>query len=311
MPSANFVVSRRNEPPTPVTRQRRSTYFARLNLKGFLFIVPAAIHLTIFGLYPVLRSVYLSFHSWGLSGAPKFIGLDNYIRLFRDTEFIHSTTVTLTYSFGLSLALTIISLAVALLFDRYFPLREFFRVIYFVPVVIPWVVTALIWNLIYNPSYGLYHLITDPLGIPQILWIQNTRVVLIALIIMGIWKGFGYYMVIYLAGLQGIPAEFYEAAQVDGANRWASFRHITLPLLRPTILVVIISTLVDSFQVFTPVWLMTQGGPAAASRVLTIYTYENAFVFLKMGYATAIATVMLITLVIFARVQMYLWRPLT
>jgi len=311
MLSPKLMVRGSVEPSPPASRQPRITYFRRLGLTGVFFILPAVAHLTFFAIYPVLRSIYLSFHSWGLAGTPQFVGLANYFQLFRDPNFGHSVAVTLLYSLGLSISLSVVSLFVALLFDRHFPLRDFFRAVYFIPVVVPWVVSAIVWNLIYNPSYGLYHVITDPLGFRQILWIQNTRLVLVALIIMGIWKGFGYYMVIYLAGLQGISAEYYEAAHVDGANRLDTFRHITLPLLRPTMLLVMISTMVDSFQVFTPVWIMTQGGPAAASRMLTIYTYENAFVFLKMGYATAIATLMLVTLVFVTRLQIRLWRPLT
>lgn len=168
--------------------------------------------------------------------------------------------------------------------------------------------TALIWNLIYNPSYGLLNPVTDLLGFGQVRWVQDPQLVGIALILVSIWKGFGYYMVIFLAGLQGIPSEYYEAAQVDGAGRWAIIRRITLPLLRPAMLLVAVTAMTDSFQVFTPVWLMTQGGPAGASRMLTIYVYENAFVFLRMGYATAIATLMLITLVLVTRLQRHIWR---
>jgi multiple sugar transport system permease protein len=298
-------------PRAATSRKRRSPYFRRLALTGFLFTLPAIAHLFIFGLYPVLRNFYLSFTSWGLSGTPKFIGLTNYIRLVHDREFIHSVTVTLTYSIALSVLIAATALAVALLFDRHFFARDVFRAIYFVPVVIPWVVTAIIWNLIYNPSYGLYHILTDPLHIPQMFWIQNPRLILFALLIMGTWKAFGYYMIIYLAGLQGIPGEFYEAAQVDGANRPATFRFVTLPLLRPTILVVAVGSLVDSFQIFTPVWLMTQGGPAAASRMLSVFTYQNGFVFLKMGYAAAVAILMLVALVVATRIQMAVWKPLT
>jgi multiple sugar transport system permease protein len=293
------------------SQKGRSPYFRRLGWTGLMLALPAIAHLGIFGLYPVLRNLYLSFTSWGLSGTPKFIGLGNYVRLFHDAEFIHSVRVTLTYSLALSLSISVLALAIALLFDRHFIGRDFFRAVYFVPVVIPWVVTAITWNLIYNPSYGLYHIITDPLHIPQMYWIQNPRLIIIALLVMGVWKGFGYYMVIYLAGLQGIPIEFYEAAQVDGANRLSTFRHITVPLLRPTILVVAVGSLVDSFQVFTPVWLMTQGGPAAASRMLSIFTYQNGFVFLKMGYAAAVAMLMLVALVVATRIQMAVWKPLT
>jgi multiple sugar transport system permease protein len=217
--------------------------------------------------------------------------------------------ITLTYSILLSASIFILSLAMALLFDRTFPLRNFFRTIYFIPVVIPWVVTSLVWNLIYNPSYGLSNTFTNAFGLDRIFWIQDTDMVIIALIVVGIWKGFGYYMVIFLAGLQGIPAVYYEAAQVDGAGRWARMWYITLPLLRPAMLLVAVTSLSDSFQVFTPVWLMTRGGPAGASRVLTIYIYENAFVYLKMGYATAIATLMVITLVFISRVQIYFLEP--
>ncbi|MCC7450668.1 MAG: sugar ABC transporter permease [Anaerolineae bacterium] len=270
--------------------------------------MPALAHLTYFSFYPVARSIYLSFTSWNLSGTPEFIGLNNYFRLANDPDFIRSVQVTLGYSFFLSLALFLTALIMALLFDRKFPLRDLFRTIYFIPVVIPWVVTALVWNLIYNPSYGLSNIFTDALHLGPVLWIQNVYLVGFALIIMSVWKGFGYYMVIFLAGLQNIPAEYYEAAQVDGASRWNTLWHITLPLLRPAMLLVAVSAVTDSFQVFTPVWLMTQGGPAGASRVLTIYVYQTAFSFQKMGYATAIASLMLITLVVVTRLQIRFWQ---
>ncbi|MCZ7545734.1 MAG: sugar ABC transporter permease [Anaerolineae bacterium] len=259
-------------------------------------------------MYPVLRSLFLSFHDWNLSGTPEYIGLGNYIRLFNDVDFGRSVQVTLTFSLGVSATLFLVSLTMALLFDRRFPLRDFFRAIYFVPVVVPWVVAAIVWNLIYNPTYGLMNPLTDALHLGQVLWIQNPRLVGISLIIVSVWKGFGYYMVIFLAGLQAIPPEYYEAAQVDGANRRQLLWHITLPLLRPSMLLVAVSAVTDSFQIFTPVWLMTRGGPAGASRMLTIFVYENAFVYLKMGYATAIAALMLVTLVVFTRLQITLWQ---
>lgn len=280
----------------------------RSALVGFLLIVPAVAHLAYFSMYPVLRSLFLSFHDWNLSGTPEYIGLGNYIRLFNDVDFGRSVQVTLTFSLGVSATLFLVSLTMALLFDRRFPLRDFFRAIYFVPVVVPWVVAAIVWNLIYNPTYGLMNPLTDALHLGQVLWIQNPRLVGISLIIVSVWKGFGYYMVIFLAGLQAIPPEYYEAAQVDGANRRQLLWHITLPLLRPSMLLVAVSAVTDSFQIFTPVWLMTRGGPAGASRMLTIFVYENAFVYLKMGYATAIAALMLVTLVVFTRLQITLWQ---
>jgi ABC-type sugar transport system permease subunit len=141
-----------SRPPIPTSRRLRFTYFHRLALTGLLLILPAFAHLTFFGIYPVLKSIYLSFHSWGLAGDPKFVGLANYLQMLKDPNFIHSVTVTVLYSLGLSISLSVISLVVALLFDRQFPLRDFFRAIYFIPVVVPWVVTAIVWNLIYNPS---------------------------------------------------------------------------------------------------------------------------------------------------------------
>jgi multiple sugar transport system permease protein len=283
------------------------SYRQRINRIGMLFALPALAHLVLFSFYPLLRSFYLSFHSWSLAGTPRYIGLDNYSRLLsHDTDFIRSVKITLTYSILLSGSLFVLALAMALLFDRTFPLRNFFRTVYFIPVVIPWVVTSLVWNLIYNPSYGLANSLVTKVGLDRVFWIQDTGVVIISLIIVGIWKGFGYYMVIFLAGLQGIPPVYYEAAQVDGAGTRARMWHITLPLLRPAMLLVAVTSLSDSFQVFTPVWLMTRGGPAGASRVLTVYIYENAFVYLKMGYATAIATLMVIALVFVSRVEIYL-----
>jgi multiple sugar transport system permease protein len=289
-----------------VAEYLRPSYRQRINRIGLLFALPALAHLVMFSFYPLLRSFFLSFHSWSLAGTPHYIGLDNYSRLLtHDADFIRSVKITLTYSILLSGSLFVLSLAMALLFDRTFPLRNFFRTIYFIPVVIPWVVTSLVWNLIYNPSYGLANSFTNTLGLGRFFWIQDTGMVIISLIIVGIWKGFGYYMVIFLAGLQGIPPVYYEAAQVDGAGSLARMWYITMPLLRPAMLLVAVTSLSDSFQVFTPVWLMTRGGPAGASRVLTVYIYENAFVYLKMGYATAIATLMVITLVFVSRVQIY------
>ncbi len=283
------------------------SYQRRINRVGFLFALPALAHLGYFSLYPVLRSVYLSFTSWDLSGTPQFIGLENYVHMTSDPDLGRSIQVTLGYSVLLTVSLFVISLTIALLFDRRFPLRDLFRTIYFIPVVIPWVVTALVWILIYNPTYGLANIFTDALHLQAINWIQNIQLVAIALVIMSVWKGFGYYMVIFLAGLQNIPAEYYEAAQVDGANRLNTLRHITLPLLRPAMLLVAVTAMADSFQVFTPIWLMTKGGPAGATRMLTIYLFQNAFNFFKMGYATAIATLMLVTLVIVTRLQIRFW----
>jgi len=202
----------------------------------------------------------------------------------------------------------VIALGLALLFNREIKLRGIFRTIYFTPVVISWVVASMVWYIIFHPSFGLNAHIMRLFGRPGIKFLHDARYALPAIIILSLWKSVGYYMVLFLAGLQSIPKMFYEAASVDGANSRQQFWYITIPLLMPTTLFVMVISIINSFQVFTPIFLLTRGGPHGATRVLPILIYENAFIYLKMGYASAMAVVLFVILMILTLLQMRVFR---
>ena len=279
------------------------------NLWGVAFAIPALALLIVFSIYPVLNALYIGFTSWSLSGTPEFIGLDNYITMFlRDPEFLRSLRTTAIYAVGLNPIMWAIALGLALLFNREMKMRGIFRTIYFTPVVVSWVVASMVWYLIFHRSFGLNAHIMRLFGQPGIKLLSDSQYALTAIIILSLWKSMGYYMVLFLAGLQNIPRVFYEAADVDGANSWQRFLFITIPLLMPATLFVMVISIINSFQVFTPIYLLTRGGPHGATRVLPMLIYENAFIFLKMGYASAMAMVLFAVLMVLTLVQLRVFR---
>jgi len=292
----------------PAAFRRRSPVFVQ-NAWGFLFAVPALAFLLVFNLYPLLSALYISFTSWQMAGTPQFIGLGNYATVFgRDEEFYRSVGVTAYYALGTNPPLWAMALGLALLFNRRFALRAAFRTVYFVPVVVSWVVAAIVWSTILHPSLGLNAALFRLFDRPGVIWLADPALVMPAMIVISVWKGLGYQMVLFLAGLQAIPAEYQEAAAVDGASPRQRLWYVTLPLLKPTILFVMVISVIGSFQVFTPIFIMTGGGPAGASRVLPMLIYEHAFKFLKMGYATALAMVLFAILMSLTLLQMKLFR---
>jgi multiple sugar transport system permease protein len=290
-------------------KRRRSPVFMQ-NVWGVLFIIPAIGLLLLFNIYPLLRAFYLSFHTWSLAGVPKFVGLANYIRMFvRDEWFRNSLKVTATYAVGLNPVVWAMGLSTALLMNRDLPARGVFRTIYFVPTVVSWVVVSIVWYSILHPSFGVnaifMRVFFNARGVP---FLTHTAYALPMMISLSVWKSMGYTMVLFLAGLQAIPSVYYEAAAIDGANRLQQFRHVTLPLLMPTILFIMITSVIGSFQVFTPIQIMTQGGPAGATRVLPMLIYQNAFQFLKMGYASAMSIVLFVMLMALTIIQFRAFR---
>ena len=292
----------------PAALRRRSPVFVQ-NAWGLAFALPALGFLVVFNLYPLASAFYISFTSWQMAGTPQFVGLENYVTVFaRDEEFYRSVGVTAYYALGTNPPLWAMALGLALLFNRRFALRAVFRTVYFVPVVVSWVVAAIVWSTIFHPTLGLNAAFFRLFDQPGVIWLADPRLVMPAMIIISIWKGLGYQMVLFLAGLQGIPAEYQEAASCDGANTRQRLWYITLPLLKPTILFVMVISVIGSFQVFTPIFIMTGGGPAGASRVLPMLIYEHAFKFLKMGYATSLAMVLFVILMSLTLLQMKLFR---
>jgi len=272
-----------------VVRQREIKY-------GLLFASPAVIFFSIFYVYPLGRAIFISFNKWSLLSSPRWIGVQNYTRLTRDPEFLNSLLVTFYYVVGTVIPIWILALGLALVFNRTFRGRQAYLTLYYLPAVVSLTVWSLVWLLMYHPSGGLLTLFTRPLGFGQIRWLNDTDLAMPAIILLSVWKGTPFYMIIYLAGLRSIPDEYYEAAMVDGASWGQRLWFITLPLLRPVMLYVAVISIIVGFQVFTPVYLLTGGGPGSATRVIPMFIVDNAFEFLRMGYASAASLVLLVIL---------------
>jgi multiple sugar transport system permease protein len=256
------------------------------------FLTPTLAHLLLFTAFPVLFSLYMSFHEWNAISAPRFAGADNYGKLLRDPQFIQSFWNTLYFTAGTVVPRTALALGLALLINAKIRGQAFYRSAYFLPALTPLIAISQIWLWIFEPSVGLVNGYLRALGIVGPPWLSSTEWAMPAVIIMTIWSSVGYYMVIYLAGLQGIPGEIYEAARIDGAGGWRAFRAITLPLLGPTTFFVVVISVIASAQAFGQIYVLTQGGPAGATTVLAWYLYQTAFQYLESGYASAIAWVM-------------------
>lgn len=279
------------------------------NLWGVGFTLPAMILLIIFSVYPLVTALYTGFTKWTLSGAPEFIGLSNYNRMFQnDPDFWDSVRVTTIYALGLNPIMWVLALALAMLLNQQIRMRGIFRTIYFTPVIVSWVVASLVWLTIFNPLFGLNAHVMRMFGEPGIQLLARAQYALPAIIIISLWKNVGYYMVLFLAGLQDIPRTYYEAASVDGASSWQQFRHITVPLLTPATAFVMIISIINSFQVFTPIFILTRGGPSGATRVLPIMIYEHGFRYLDMGYASALAVVLFAILMVLTLIQLRFFR---
>ncbi len=262
----------------------------RENLAGYLFISPWVIGFLIFMLGPLLATIGLSFYRWDLLRTPRFVGIDNYYRLFTDRLFWQSLKVTIVYGLGRVPLGIITGLAVAMLLNQRVKLLGMWRVIYYMPVVLPPVAISLLWMWIYNPQYGLLNgLLWKVFGIQGPAWLQSTTWVLPSLMVMAVWSAMGRNMLVYLSGLKSISEELYDASKIDGANAWQRFFSITLPMLSPIIFFNLVTGLIDTFKLFTQAYVMTQGGPRNASLFVYYYLYQHAFQRFRMGYASAMA----------------------
>jgi ABC-type sugar transport system permease subunit len=201
-----------------------------------------------------------------------------------------------------------LSLILGMLLNQNIRFRTFFRTVFFSPVVMPLVILAVIWTLLYHPYGPINSVLLAPFTNQVIPWLNSTQHALLAVIILAVWRAAGYYAIIFLAGLQNIPTEYYEAARLDGAGTWTLFRHITWPLLKPTTLFVVVISIINALRHFDAIWVMTGGGPGDATRVLSVLIYETGWVFLKMGRAAAMSIVLFIFVFIFTVVQLRLFR---
>jgi multiple sugar transport system permease protein len=252
----------------------------------------------IFLLTPIAFALYLSVHDWEIVVPHKpFIGGGNFAEMFHDPLFWNALKNTLIYSLNVPAGMAL-ALGVALMLNRDLRGVHLLRTLYFLPSVSSFVAIALVWRLLYEPQIGMANFILDWLGLPKSLWLNSPNTAMLALMIMSVWLGLGYQMVIFLAGLQGIPSALYEAAMIDGASPWQRFRTITLPLLQPTTFFIFITSWIGSFQVFTAIYVMTGGGPARSTDVVVHHIYQAAWNNLRMGYASAMSMVLFVIIMI-------------
>ncbi|OGL58181.1 MAG: hypothetical protein A3J27_15655 [Candidatus Tectomicrobia bacterium RIFCSPLOWO2_12_FULL_69_37] len=264
---------------------------ARLRWAGFLFVLPALLHLLIFKFYPMLEAARLSFFRYDLLTPPVFNGLLNYKAIWENPLFHQSFWVSAKYMFGVSLPEWFLALGLALLLNRRMPGQPLIRLAYFLPIAMSQIVVAMVWKFMYNPL-GLVNTLLGFVGIGRTNWLSTEETALPALIAIGVWRGIPLFGVIYLAGLQSIPKEYYEAATIDGAGPWQRFVHVTLPLLMPTILFVMVMSLLSAVKVFLNPLVMTEGGPNGTTRVLPYFIYETGFAYYRMGEAAAASMVL-------------------
>jgi multiple sugar transport system permease protein len=278
---------------------------------AYLFLAPGLVIFSTFTLAALGFAIYLSFHRWSIIEPEKpFVGLDNYRDVLEDDRFQESILNT-AYFTGASVPLTmLIGLMLAVLLNQPIRLRAIFRVAYYLPVVTPFVVSAILWKWLYNGDFGLFnyylmkgHIIDEPL-----LWLSSQNLAMPAVIIMSVWAGVGFSMVIYLAGLQSIPEELYESAKLDGAGTLARLWHITIPMLRPTTLFLLVMGIITSLQVFTQIFVMTSGGPVNKTTTMVYYMYLWAFKYYDMGYASTLAFILFLMLLVFTALQIRLFR---
>lgn len=288
---------------SPGTRPRRVRYALETG-EAYLYILPATVILIMFHFFPAFYAAYLSLFDTNMIKST-FVGLDNYVELFHDKDFWKAMTNTVYYVLGTVPASIAISLAVASLLNQKIRGLAFYRTIYFLPWVTPVVAISIVWTWIYHPdSSGLLNGILGAFGIKPIRWLLDPKWAMFAVVLMSIWRTIGYNVVIFLAGLQNISNEYYEAAMIDGASRWQMFRNVTWPLLSPTTYFVTIISIIGSFQVFSQVYVMTPtGGPLGATRVAVYYLYEKAWGSYEMGYASAIGCILFVLIFALTLIQ--------
>jgi multiple sugar transport system permease protein len=302
--------------PRTTPRRRRPRRGVRGVLKemrqewtAYLFYSPFLVLFATFTLYAVVVSLWLSFHQWNLLEPEKpYVGLANYRELAHDTAFWAAIGHTVYFTLASVIPAMAIGLGLALLLNTQIRALGLFRAAYFLPAVTPLVIAAIIWKWVYNADYGLANYYLLRLGVidQPVQWLSDKHLAMPAVIVMGIWISVGFNMVVYLAGLQAIPAEFYEAAEVDGAGAWQRFRRITFPLVAPTTFFLLVVQTIWGMQAFDQIFVMTSGGPpgpGGATTTVVYYLWQQGFRFFRMGYAAALAYTLFVLLFVVSLIQ--------
>jgi multiple sugar transport system permease protein len=306
--------------PTAVAPAKKDVRETRVRLffwrvwrerSAYLFLVPGVVIFSIFTVAALIFAIYLTFHRWSIIEPEKpYVGLQNYEDLIHDERFVQAMLNTIYFT-GASVPLAmLIGLVLALLLNQQIRGRALFRTAYYLPVLTPFVVSALLWKWLYNGDFGLFnyyllegHIIDEPL-----LWLSDKNLAMPAVVLMTVWGSVGFSMVVYLAGLQSIPAQLYESAKIDGAGVLRRLWYITIPMLRPTTLFLLVIGIIGSLQVFTQIFVMTSGGPVNRTTTMVYYMYLWAFKYYDMGYASTMAFALFLMLLIFTALQLRLFR---
>lgn len=268
------------------------------------FILPALIPLAVFWIYPICRSLFISFTDWDyMSSSYHFVFFDNFKRLFQDPRFYEALWNTLLFSAGTLIPTLAGGLFLALLLQKAFRGSGLFKFILFSPWITPTVAVSIVWTWIYNPDTGLANEVLKFFHLPALQWINSSNTALLSVIIVTVWKSLGYAMIFYLSALEKVPAELYEANSLDGANAWQRFRDVTLPCISPTTFFLLIVTMVNSLQAYDQIQILTQGGPSGSTRTLLYMYYQLGFEEYDMGQATAVAMVLVVITLILSGVQ--------
>ena len=275
----------------------------RWNFWGYLFILPNFLGFLLFMLVPIIMALVFSFTNYDVISQMDFVGINNYVGLFTDDQFITSLLNTLWFAVLTVPTGVILALLLAVLFNRQIRGISIFRTFVFIPVITSMVAVSLVWSMLYEDNAGLLNTLLGYVGLGPVHWLTDTNIAMISIAIMSDWKGLGYNMTLFLAGLQGVPGELYEAATIDGATARQKFMKITVPMIAPTTYFVTLMALIGSLQVFDQVWIMTQGGPVDATKTVAMYLYQYGFQFYKMGYACAAAYVLFILVFIVSLIQ--------
>ncbi|HEX4203339.1 MAG TPA: sugar ABC transporter permease [Ktedonobacteraceae bacterium] len=291
-------------------RQKRTKQQRQEILAAYLFLAPALVLFIVFIAAPFLGAFGLSLFSWDMFTAPQFVGLANYAKLLTDTSARTALWNTAVFTFW-SLVLHLgVGMLLALAVNRAIAgaLKYFLRTAYFFPLIMSWAAVALMWLYLLDPNFGIVNYYLGKLGLPTPNWLVTSSLALPALIFVDLWRTLGFTFIILLAGLTSVPTHFYEAARLDGAGAWRRFWNITLPLMSPTLLFACIITVVGAFQIFDPMFVMTRGGPGTSTLSIVLYIYETGFQSFQMGYASTLALVVFIAIMILTIIQLSISR---
>ncbi len=258
------------------------------NKIGYVFALPYIVHFSVFVAFPLVFSFLLVFHRWDIISSMKWVGFDNFIRLSKDALFFKSVWNTLVFLVIHIPLQIIVALALAEFLNQKIRFRGFFRASYFLPVVVSGVVITILWQQLYAQDTGMLNTLLAKLGLVKLPWLTSTKLAMPSIAIMATWKNVGLYIVLFLVGLQNVPTYMYEAADIEGASHWKKFRYITLPMINPTMIMVVIISTIGGFSLFIEPYIMTGGGPMNSTLSAMLYIYQQAFSFLHMGYAATL-----------------------